>query len=339
MNDKDDSDYSNDEQIEIIEQVIDPDNPWLAEKKEFTNFIAGYKSFVKQNYDNDNNNGQNQTNINLEDNDVKIDKTGDYNIDESDKKKEINKNIFKNKVKSIKIQDLSLCDEESDVDILKIIDPQEIENKSSNVKFESKVINKNINIGSNTLNGKKKNKVKVIHTVSGIWFVSSDTDINSKKKKIHKDVENTFKNIDSELKNQINKKLVNINKSDVQISNKVISKRKVKKIDSDYLKMNVKRTKAEFNEPLYENGEILEDIRDPENVIDNQTLDSTNFDKSLKQVQNIDPTKFLKVSQTNLDNKEMPHVEDHLDDNDNEQEKLIAEAFADDDIINEFKYL
>lgn len=305
--------------------------------------MAGYKSFVKQNCDNLDSNGQNEkSKFNLEDKNVQLnDPTVKLeHINNINKNKETNENILKSKIKNIEIQDISLCDEESDVEILKIIDPQEKKKKSSNVKFETKEINKNININSTTLCNTEKNNVEVIHTVSGTWFVSSDNNnTSSKKKKIHKDVENTFKNIETELKNQINKKLVNINKKEVKIiPNKIINKRESKKIDhdSDYLKMNNKRTKAEFNEPLYENGKIL-DKMNPENVIDNQILDNKIVDKSSKQVQNIDPTEFLHVSQTNLESKEMPLIEDHLDDKENEQEKLIAEAFADDDIINEFK--
>lgn len=327
MNEPNNSDDSDDEEkIEIPEQVIDPENPWLAERKEFSDFMTGYTNFIKNNCN-----------------------AGDYNDqNESSKLKENNETIkfdeLKNhhpKVKTVKIDDLSiLSDEESDIDVIEIMNPEKNDIIESEIKIYK--IDKNIKINSNTPKN-KKNNIEIIHTIAGTWYVSSDDiRVNSIKKKKHKDVENVFKNVETVLKNKINEKLINLNNlNKVEIkqpSNKDVVKHNNQNLDTDYLKINNKRRKAEFNEPLYENDKILDTIN-KNNVINNPGLNTKITEKSIKQVQDIDPTEFLQVTQTYLETEEMPQIEDHLDDKEkNEQEKLIAEAFADDDIIKEFKY-
>lgn len=356
-----DSDDSNDEEINVPEQVIDPDNPWLAERKEFSDFMDGYKNFVQTNSNDVNKNDQNKNTEFTENKHKTIKSNVDVNekninnlnddvvlkpLDRMKNKKKKVKKVHRNKVKFITVEDIfTYNDEESFVETLKIVDPQ-----AKNVQFSvnTNTSNENIDtVSTSTIQHNKinNNKPEVIHTVAGTWFVSSDTDyinsnsisnVSSKKKKIHKDVENTFKTVETELKNEINKTLTNLNKVEVkQPIDKV--KHECKGVDSDYLKISGKRLKTEFNEPLYEESKMFD-----KNSFNSDTggYQDSNIktDKFTKQVQNIDPTEFLKVTQTSLETEEMEQVEDHLDDNEeNDQEKLIAEAFADDDIINEFK--
>jgi len=116
-----------------------------------------------------------------------------------------------------------------------------------------------------------------------------------------------------------------------------LTKRKNKDVDSDYLKIN-KLTKIKYNEPLYEDRAILNKDNSIQSIENNQEWNKKIVEPA-KQVQNIDPTKFIHVPQINLETEKMDQIEDHLDDKEeeNEQAKLIAEAFADDDIVNEFK--
>lgn len=357
-----DSDNSDDEQSEIPEQITDPDNPWLAERKEFSDFIAGYSHFVQTNGNTSNKNDviEKEKKINNENNDSNnIDDLNDGKIENPINKKKMKKNVNKYKVKKITIEDLSiLSDEESDVEVLKIVNPQKktVCFSKDSVELKPKTKINEIDKNNSTELHKKMNNVEVIHTVAGTWFVSSENqnvNINSKslktqhinnvsskkkKNKVHKDVKNAFETVETELKNKINVKLEKLKKVEVKQSKKNFVKRKHQEIDNNYLKMNNKRTKAEFNEPLCEHNKTLDkiDVRDIEN---NQRLSINILEKSTKLVQNIDPNEFLQVTQTNLETEEMTILEDHLDDREhNEQEKLIAEAFADDDIINEFKY-
>jgi len=350
LNETNDSDSSDEEQIEISEQVVDPDNPWLAERKEFKDFMVGYNNFVQNNcetkdiHDQHINNKLNNKNEETKEseennvNEVKHDKLATP-IDKSKKKKN-------NKVKNITVQDLSTFDEEeSFVEVLKIVSPKKkkVHFSDDTIKSETKIneIDTNIKMESTALCNKKNNNINVINTVSGTWYVSSDniSDNILNKKKVHKDVENAFKTVETELKNKINEKLLNLNKTKVKQPSKTdIAKRRNEEVKSDYLKMNNKRIKAEFNEPLYENNRTL-DTNNISNIENNLGSAIKIVEKPTKQVQNIDPTEFLQVTQINLETEEMAQVEDHLDDKEeNEQEKLIAEAFADDDIINEFKY-
>lgn len=354
LNEIDNSEDSDEDQIEVPEQIIDPNNPWLAERKEYTDFLDGYKSFVQHNSKlsdkndtNDSTNDKSKFNENGEPTEVVA-----YNIKEQENNKIIKPNdeivTKNNKIKSITIQDLSvLSDEDSDIEILKIVNPQKkkvhfsgdtLKSKTNLKMFESNTSNKSVSIMP--LN-KNNSNAKIIQTTAGTWFVSSDNVncINSKKKKVHKDVESTFKTVETELKNKINEKLVNLNNvKDVKSHVTDLSKRKCEKVNNDYLKMNSKRMKAEFNEPLHEENKTLNE-NNLSNIENNYGSIIKIEDKSTKEAQNIDPTAFVQVAQTSLETEEMAQVEDCLDDKEeNEQDKLIAEAFADDDIINEFKY-
>lgn len=352
LNEIDDSDDSDDDQMDIPEQVVDPNNPWLAERKEYTDFLSGYNDFVKNNSNVEDNNSQNVKNIEIEQEEVitKTTEESDISLLEDDKIIEnINDNKkkknCKNKVKNITVGDLSIFDdEESDVEILKIVNPPKKKVHFSNDTKNSETnINKNTNINSSTSHCKKVNYTEIVRTVSGPWFVTTDNTVkvdngvDSKKKKIHKDVENLFKTVETELKNKINEKLVNLNKVEVKQSKKESVKHKKQEANSEYLKMHGKRNKTKFDEPLNENSKTLDNMNST-SVENYQGLHVKIVEKS-KPAQNIDPTEFLKVAQTSLETEEMAQVEDHLDDKEeNDQEKLIAEAFADDDIINEFRY-
>lgn len=346
LNETDNSEDSDEDQTEVLEQIIDPDNPWLAERKEYTDFLDGYKSFVQQN--------RNLTDKNTDTNDKsKFNKEDseptelvESNIKEQDDEiiKPTEKIIRKNKIKNVTIQDLSvLSDEESDIEILKIVNPQKKKvhflNDDLKSKTNTKIVeNKNNKSDSTTQN--KNNSVKIIQTTAGTWFVSSDVNcINSKKKKVHKDVESAFKIVEAELKNKINEKLVNLNNvKDVKCHVTDLNKRKCQEVNSDYLKMNSKRIKAELNEPLHEENKTLNE-NNLSNIENSHRSNIKIEEKSTKEAQNVDPTAFVQVAQTSLETEEMAQVEDCLDDKEeNEQDKLIAEAFADDDIISEFKY-
>lgn len=364
MNDTNDSDSSDKEQIEIPEQVVDPDNPWLAERKEFKDFMAGYNNFVQNNGDtkdiNDqykNNKSEDKNNdtkgindqsennkSNEKNNETKENNVNKLKCDKIATTKDKIKNNKKNKVKNITVHDLSTFDdEESDVEVLKIVTPKtkKVHFSDDTIESETKIkeLDKNIKSKPKALCNKENSNIDVINTVAGTWYVSSDNiNENLNKKKVHRDVENAFKTVETELKNKINEKLLKLNKAKIKQPAKTNVKRQNEEVKSDYLKMNNKRTKAVFNEPLYEDNKTL-DTNNTSNIEDNQESAIKTIVNPKKQEQNIDPTEFLQVTQTNLETEEMTQVEDQIDDKEvNEQEKLIAEAFADDDIINEFKY-
>lgn len=332
-----DSDTSDDEQFEVPEQVTDPDNPWLAERKDFKDFMTGYTNFVQNNFNIVENNDYDKIKFNNEDNDVEeFNKLNNDQLIELKKKK---KNV-KTKIKYTTIKDLAdFNDDESDVEALRIVSPQKKKVQISNtIEPETKrnEIEKNINMDSQTLNNKKNldNKIEVVNTVAGTWFVTSDN-INTKKMKTHKDVQNAFKTVEVELKNKISEKLKILN--DINKKQPKKNKCKSQKVENNYLKMNNKHI-TELNEPLCEDIKTLDKISS-NNIGKSEELNIKIKKKPIKPAVNIGPSQVLQVSQTNLETEEMDRIEDHLDDKEeNEQEMLIAEAFADDDIINEFKY-
>lgn len=350
MNDTNDSDTSDEEQIETPEQMVDPDNPWLAERKEFKDFMNGYNKFVQNNCkteDENKNDKYKNSILNEESQGTNESEESDTNELKNDKiiKPIDNTKKTKNKVKKITVADLSTFDEEeSFVEILKIVGSEKKKVHFASDTVESDTITNgidtNIKINSTSVCNKKNKNIDTISTVSGIWYVSppDDINVNKNKKKVHKNVESAFKTVETELKNKINDKLLKLKKVEAKESSKKdLIKRQYEEVKSDYLKINNKRTKAEFNEPLHEDIKTL-DTNNKSYVENNQGPAIKIVEKPTKQVQNIDPTEFIKVTQTSLETEEMAQVEDKLDDTEeNEQDKLIAEAFADDDIINEFK--
>lgn len=340
------SEDSEEEEIKESEYVTDPDNPWLAERKEFTDFMSDYNNFVQNNNKTSDNMSLNEDSELIEENNENSAPDEAANVEEvkTTNKVKNKKKGHKNKVKHITVLDLSkFSDEDSDVEILKIVNPKKKDCSANDaVESESKSneVNENIDISSTSSQNSKSKNNEVIHSAVGTWIISSNNidDVKSKKKKVHRVVETAFRTIETELQNKIDKSLKKLNKVQVKQSSKNESDKR-KNLDNDYLKMNKKRTKAEFNEPLHEDNKTL-DTTKSSNILDNPGPSSIIVEKSIKQIQNIDPSEFLQVTQTNLETEGMAQVEDHLDDRDeNEQDKLIAEAFADDDIINEFKYL
>jgi hypothetical protein len=311
-----------------------------------------YNNFVQNNNKTSDNNSQNEKiqhkdSIFIEGKNKNTITNEPENVEEVHTINKVKNKNHKNKVKHITVLDLSkFSDEDSDVEILKIASPKSKVCSANDViksEFKTNKVNETIDINSTTSQNSRSNNNKVIHSAVGTWFITSNNieSVKSKKKKVHRDVENTFRIVETELKNKIDKSLKNLNKIKLKQSTEIESVKR-KKVDNDYLKMNKKRVKTELNEPLHEDNKIL-DRYTVTNIIDN--LDPSNViteisKNQVKQVQNIDPNEFLKVTQTSLETEEMAQLEDHLDDKyENEQEKLIAEAFADDDIINEFKYL
>jgi len=216
LNDINDSDTSDEEQIEIPEQVVDPDNPWLAERKEFKDFMAGYNNFVQNNCEvKDTNDQYKNNNSDVKNSEIK-DTNGQYKNDKSNEKNSETKDKIKkkkkNKVKNITVHDLSTFDEEeSHVEVLKIVTPKNKKVHFSNDTIESetktKEIDTNIKSNSKAQNNKKNGNIDVINTVAGTWFVSSDNiNDNLNKKKVHRDVENAFKTVETELKKKIKEK-------------------------------------------------------------------------------------------------------------------------------------
>jgi len=328
-----DSNTSDDEQG-ITEQTIDPDNPWLTERKDYKDFMTGYRNFVQNscNIVNENDKKEEKKLNNEESGNTEFDSQSNDQVVKLKKKK---KKSIKNKIKNITMEELAILDNvDSDVEILKIVDSQKKKINFSNdsVKPESKI--NNINVNFTAANNKKDTEI-IRTAAAGTWLVSSDN-INTKKIKIHKDIQDAFKTVETELKNKITEKLKIINKVEVK-NPKKDAKYKVKKVKDNSLKLNYQYTKTKFNEPLCEYNKTLDKINS--NNIEKGELKTNIKKKTIKPTQNIDPSQFLQVSQTNLETEEMNQVEDHLDDKEkNEQEMLIAEAFADDDIINEFKY-
>ncbi|XP_050523953.1 U3 small nucleolar RNA-associated protein 14 homolog A [Daktulosphaira vitifoliae] len=348
----DTSDTDSDQDFTKTEEVFDPNNPWLADRKEFADFMDGYNKFVKENNEKD-----------LDDNKEILQQK--YNLseskcDESSKEKKnactsveylksLDDNKFKhqNKIKEISIEELGvLSNEESDVEIIKIKNPKK-KNKSSNhfIQLEGNRDNNSFKIDNSSYSEtiKKNNgETEVIQTATGTWTISIENK-KSKKQKKHKNVESVFKEVEQALKEQIDKKLSNVNND---LNKDRFKNKKLQEISSDgshnkiknedYLKMPNKRINTHINEPLNEN-KYETNVSDTNYIERGQFLLSNKIEKPLQfESKNIDPTEFLQVKPINLESTEMAQIEECIDDTE-KQEELIAEAFADDDIINEFK--
>ncbi|XP_050424071.1 U3 small nucleolar RNA-associated protein 14 homolog A [Adelges cooleyi] len=356
LDEEDSGSDSSEDGIEFSEKLIDPNNPWLAERKEFTNFIDGYKQFVQ---DNEKNCLDKNEQINYElsesDNEMlpEINKETPTKLLSTNKNKitKPNKNIKcktsnKSKLKTITIEDLdNLNEEESFVEVLKIKDVKIKNNKSLEDVTKLKD-NNNLSCYQTEVNNKihmpekSCNKIEMIHTPSGTWTVSSE--YKKTKQKTHKDVESVLQSVEKALRNEIDKKFNSVSKK-LQVTGlekkkpineeNIQGKSKNYREDEEYLKMHSKRPKTKIDEPLNEN--IINSSELSTTHIESGKL-NINIENKKKENENINPTEFLKVTPVHLDTKELAQIEDCIDDGE-KQEKLIAEAFADDDLINEFK--
>ncbi|XP_076160308.1 U3 small nucleolar RNA-associated protein 14 homolog A [Ptiloglossa arizonensis] len=172
-------------------------------------------------------------------------------------------------------------------------------------------------------------------------FHSSTLDILNNEK-----MSNLFDIMEEKMQNQIKSKLQHI----TQNYNKMTEKRKIKESvkfkeeNFDGLEMQAKSQKPIIDTSLHEsidesNLELNTELENSKNIECNNTLFINKRNRSEIE---IDPNKYINVKHKQL-NTNFPTVitrgDDVLDDSDNEDEKqnVISEAFADDDVVEQFQ--
>lgn len=177
---------------------------------------------------------------------------------------------------------------------------------------------------------KKKSSVGEELHCNTSWTVTED---NNEKQA---EIEDLFEDLENTVRQKANKKLVNLQNSS-QLSNKG---KKVRKSNKNEAKRDVslprERTlRPEIDEELIMDAEITEKTSELQKII--ESAESKAKEKVVNK--NIDPSKYPSVKTVNLNTK-LPNVSQGNDneesDDENNQRQFISEAFADDDVVNDF---
>lgn len=162
---------------------------------------------------------------------------------------------------------------------------------------------------------------------------------NGRPQNRKKTLDELFEEVEDKLQSRVRNKIENIKE-------KISQKRKIKD-ESDYsdhedipnLEIKKRITPADIDEQLIQESGDNSERRTENNL--SKTLKTVAGE--IKQTENIDPNKFLKVTPRHL-LSQIPDImtegEDALDDEENEADNrhlTIAEAFAEDDVVDQFK--
>jgi hypothetical protein len=204
------------------------------------------------------------------------------------------------------------------------------------------------------VNKTKAPKVKEVKIKAGTsnWFItptestkdtSNSVGINNKKI----DLDEMFDSVEDKIQEKINKKLASMKRlQDKQTKNEIRMKRKRKNDDlvNDIDKLGLKgqqKMKPMIDKPMEESTDFNPSNHSSEsqNVTNIANFNSDAVSQTKKA--EIDPNKFMNVKpvylKTALPN-EIAGEEDALDDSEGEdQHQIISEAFADDDVVDEFQ--
>uniref|UniRef100_V9I959 U3 small nucleolar RNA-associated protein 14 A n=2 Tax=Apis cerana TaxID=7461 RepID=V9I959_APICE len=336
-NDSDEEDEGDTSSIQFL--VNDKENPWMKHIKtesEIDEFVKSYRKY----WNNQNNELQKK----------------DLNINTNDSKQMNNSS-----------KDKQLCNEKKDKNIDTIKDffknqddeniPGNLNKQMISVINESNSNSKEKLILNNDETSKKKIELSKIHLnkviATSSWNVESIENITTKNvnslnllsnslnnEKINK----IFDSLEEKIQDQIESKLQCITQNYDKVEKK---RKKYKNIEFeednfDGLEIQAKKQKPILDLSLYEttnknNLELNTELEKFKNIKFDNTL---SIDKSNKI--EIDPNKYMNIKPKHL-NTDLPiditGGNDVLDDSENDEERcnIISEAFADDDVIEEFR--
>lgn len=182
-----------------------------------------------------------------------------------------------------------------------------------------------------------KNKLKYKKSGTSRWVISEIEDVEESK---HIDLDKIFERVEDNVNEKICKKVAEFN-NEFEIS--LLSEKKDKKsrkakveYENELDKLGLKSQRPMrpvIDEPLSYSNEDSKQAKTNLNTVINPV-------KSTKSSAEIDPNNFM-VVKTKYMKTALPNdmLADALDDNDveDDQQQLISEAFADDDVVDEFR--
>ncbi|KAK6628464.1 hypothetical protein RUM43_002279 [Polyplax serrata] len=332
--------------------ITQNDNPWsLDVSKEVQEFVADYKKYWNEknnelNKDQMTNNSNKSVSTNCNEHKTSA-TTESFNWLEGEQELVTNSDGKGNtdKKNSINKIDNNLNDSNST-------------NNNNNKKEDStkkksrrkKKLNSSSDTNGNLVKNTEELKQKVcglltVRPTSGLWVVTNVIDAqenetsnkSENRKRKGDNIDNLFSDLEGQLMKKAEKKVQAINKQ-LKRSEKTTKKLKVKEDKEPKLSSSLR---GNFNQRPDEDVGLIEGDADEVNEAQkNVPVDATNGDQSKPPA--IDPTNFIQVKPKNL-GMDIPEYintgDDAIDDEEfrSGQQKIIEEAFGDDDVIAEFE--
>lgn len=188
---------------------------------------------------------------------------------------------------------------------------------------------------------KAKNKLKKKTTVSKelhcntSWIVTDLEEESEDNIQRQTEIEDLFEDLEDTVRRKANEKLGALQKPS-QPSNR--EKKKTKKHNKNKVKRNVNLPRERTLRPEIDE-ELIMDTETTGKTLKIQKIIKSAGSKEKESVveKNIDPAKYTSVKTVNL-GTQLPHIShgDEESDDDNNQRQFISEAFADDDVVNDF---
>lgn len=162
------------------------------------------------------------------------------------------------------------------------------------------------------------------------WTVTED---NNEKQA---EIEDLFEDLEDTVRRKAKKKLANLqNSSQSSNKEKKVKKRNKKEVKCDASLPRERALRPEIDEELIMDAEITGETLELQKIIKSAESKA----KETVGNKNIDPSKYSLVKTVNLNTK-LPNVSQGNDneesDDENNQRQFISEAFADDDVVNDF---
>ncbi|XP_035724391.1 U3 small nucleolar RNA-associated protein 14 homolog A-like [Vespa mandarinia] len=324
----DSNDDDDNEQDSMPLQLSDntKENPWINEVKtesEINEFISSYRKYWdgKNLKANNQNSTSHQTNNTSQENDFENNKTVFSKGQLITKKNELKKNK-----KSL------------------------IADKKVKSEFNGMLDMKG-SIETITVNNDDKILDKVAATSA--WNVQecetlNTDDVKSNSTLLSEKIDEMFDLMEDKMQKRIRTQISRVKRKfniDVEKKNNNDNESNVDEPDTEELEFKNKKQKPILNKPMEEVIKSTKSLKD-EDVIKLKSLaksmNKTTIDVSKNKDMDIDPNKYINVTPKHL-NTDLPNVttdgDDILDDNEDEEEihNIISEAFADDDVVDEFR--
>ncbi|XP_046838453.1 U3 small nucleolar RNA-associated protein 14 homolog A [Vespa crabro] len=323
-NDDDDDNEQDSMSLQLSDNT--KENPWINEVKtesEINEFISSYRKYWdgKNLKANNQNSISHQTNNTSQENDFENNKTVSSKGQLITKKNELKKNK-----KSL------------------------IADKKVKSEFNG-MLDMNGSIEAITVNNDDKILDKVAATSA--WNVQecetlNTDDVKNNSTLLSEKIDEMFDLMEDKMQKRIRTQISRVKRKfniDMEKKNNNDNESNVDEPDIEELEFKNKKQKPILNKPMEEVIKSTKSLKD-EDVIKLKSLaksmDKTTIDVSKNKDMDIDPNKYINVTPKHL-NTDLPNVttdgDDILDDNEDEEEihNIISEAFADDDVVDEFR--
>ncbi|XP_043685479.1 U3 small nucleolar RNA-associated protein 14 homolog B [Vespula pensylvanica] len=329
--DSNDDDDTEDDSMPLQLSDNTKENPWLNEVKtesEINEFISNYRKY----WDEKNSKSNKQNSISHQINNTSQ-KSDFESKQKQDSKTVSSKGPLINKKNELKKNKKSL-----------------IADKNVKNEFNGRLdVNESIEVMTVNNDDKILNKV----AATSAWNVqeceiSNTDDVKNNSTILTEKIDEMFDLMENKMQKRIRTQISRVKRKfniDTGKKNYNDNKCNVDEPDIEDLEFKNKKQKPILNKPMEEVAKSTKLLEDKDVIkLKNlaKSVSKTTIDVSKNKDVNIDPNKYINVTPKHL-NTDLPNVttggDDILDDSEDEEEKhnIISEAFADDDVVDEFR--